>query len=147
MVYAARTCLGVSLAPFASPLGNAFAAAVPVADASAKAKQVIYLFMEGAMSQLDSFDPKPGRDVQGPTKAIQTAVSGIQVSEHFPKLAQQMKKLAIVRSMTQETGAHAPGQYMMRTSYKPIASIRHPAMGAWSQKILGRSIRTCRAMC
>src|SRR5947209_4502237 len=136
IIRAAQTCLGVTLAPFASSLACSLAAAAP--SSSAKAKQVIYLFMEGAMSQLDSFDPKPGREVQGPTKAIQTAVPGIQISEHFPKLAQQMKKLAIVRSLTTETGAHAPGQYMMRTSYKPIASIRHPALGAWSQKILGK---------
>ena len=61
--------------------------------------------------------------MQGTTKAIQTAVPGIQVSEHFPKLAQQMKKLALVRSLAAETGAHAPGQYLMRTSYKEIASI------------------------
>jgi hypothetical protein len=132
----AQACLGVTIAPLASPLTNAMAAAVPAS--SGKAKQVIYLFMEGAMSQLDSFDPKPGRDVQGSTKAIQTAVPGIQVSEHFPKLAQQMKKLALVRSLAAETGAHAPGQYLMRTSYKEIASIRHPGMGAWSQKVLGK---------
>src|SRR5262245_52021875 len=136
MLQMAQACLGVTIAPFASPLANAMAAAAPAANG--KAKQVIYLFMEGAMSQLDSFDPKPGRDVQGSTGAIQTAVPGIQVSEHFPKLAEQMKKLVLVRSLSAETGAHAPGQYLMRTSYKEIASIRHPGMGAWSQKILGK---------
>jgi hypothetical protein len=131
----AQACLGVTVAPLAGPLGSAMAAAPA---SGGKAKQVIYLFMEGAMSQLDSFDPKPGRDVQGSTKAIQTAVPGIQVSENFPKLSQQMKKLALVRSLAAETGAHGPGQYLMRTSYKEIASIRHPGMGAWSQKILGK---------
>src|SRR3954465_11520938 len=109
----ARTCLGVTIAPFAVPLSNAVAAA---SSTGGKAKQVIYLFMEGAMSQLDTFDPKPGRDVQGSTTAIQTAVSGIQISEHFPKLAQQLKKVALVRSLAAETGAHQPGQYLMRTS-------------------------------
>src|SRR6476469_4617952 len=131
----AQSCLGVTAAPLMGPLASALAAAP---TGGGKAKQVIYLFMEGAMSQLDSFDPKPGRDVQGSTKVIQTAVPGIQMSEHFPKLAQQMKKLALVRSLAAETGAHGPGQYLMRTSYKEIASIRHPGMGAWSQKILGK---------
>jgi hypothetical protein len=135
MVHMAQACLGVTIAPFGGPLSSALAAAPP---SSGKAKQVIYLFMEGAMSQLDTFDPKPGRDVQGSTKAMQTAVSGIQISEHFPKLAQQMKKVALVRSLAAETGAHQPGQYLMRTSYKEIASIRHPGMGAWSQKVLGK---------
>ncbi|MDX1945926.1 MAG: DUF1501 domain-containing protein [Pirellulaceae bacterium] len=130
----AQACLGVSTLPLAAPLGTALAASAP----GGKAKQVIYLFMEGAMSHLDTFDPKPGSDVQGSTKTIQTAVPGIQVSEHFPRLAKQMQRLALVRSLTAETGAHAPGQYLMRTSYKEIASIRHPGLGAWSQKILGK---------
>jgi hypothetical protein len=60
------------------------------------------------------------------------------VSEHFPQIAKQLKHIALVRSLTTETGAHAPGQYLMRTSYKEIASIRHPGMGAWAQKILGK---------
>src|SRR6185369_13496861 len=131
----AQACLGVTIAPLAGPFSSAMAAAQ---GAGGKAKQVIYLFMEGAMSQLDTFDPKPGRDVQGSTKAIPTAVPGIQISEHFPKLAQQLKKVALVRSLAAETGAHQPGQYLMRTSYKEIASIRHPGMGAWSQRILGK---------
>jgi hypothetical protein len=49
-----------------------------------------------------------------------------------------MKHVALVRSMTTETGAHGPGQYLMRTSYKEIASTRHPCLGAWSQKLLGK---------
>ena len=48
--------------------------------------------------------PQAGREVQGPTKSISTAVSGIEISEHFPKLAQQMQKLALVRSLSTETG-------------------------------------------
>lgn len=132
---AAQTCLGVSVASLAGPLHQSFAASTPAAG---KAKQVIYLFMEGAMSHLDTFDPKPGREVQGPTEAIQTAVPGIQISQHFPKLAQHMKHLALVRSLTTETGAHGPGQYLMRTSYKEIASTRHPGVGAWAQKLLGK---------
>lgn len=135
IVHLAQACLGVSVAPFAGSMGSALAAAPATGG---KAKQVIYLFMEGAMSHLDTFDPKPGRDVQGSTKPIQTAVPGIQIGEHFPKLGQQMKKLALVRSLSAETGAHVPGQYLMRTSYKEIASIRHPGMGAWSQKLLGK---------
>jgi hypothetical protein len=132
----AQACLGVSIAPFAGPLASALAQGS--APATGKAKHVIYLFMDGAMSHLDTFDPKPGRDVQGPTKAIQTNVPGVQISEHFPKLAKRLKQVSLVRSLTTETGAHGPGQYLMRTSYKEIASIRHPGMGAWAQKLLGK---------
>lgn len=133
MSMAAKSMLGVSMLP----IGNALAA--PAGGGSAKS--VIYLFMSGAMSHLDSFDLKPGREVQGETKPIRTAVGGLQISEFFPKMAQSMKDLAIIKSMYTETGAHGPGRYLMRTSYKEIATIRHPTMGAWAQHQLGKRNR------
>ena len=133
---AARACLGVTAGALASPLASALGQSPPAS--TAKAKHVIYLFMDGGMSQLDTFDPKPGREVQGPTGVIQTALPGVQLSEHFPKLAAQLNKLCLVRSMTSETGAHAPGAYLMRTSYKEVNTARHPGLGSWTQKILGK---------
>lgn len=130
---AAQSLLGVTLLPAA----GALAAAEP-SPRDGKAKQVIYLFMNGAMSQLDTFDPKPGTEEQGETSAINTAVPGIQVSEHFPLVAKQMPKVAIIRSLSTGTGAHQPGRYLMHTSYKEIASTRHPAMGAYAVKLAGK---------
>ena len=128
----AKGCLGVSLVPAA-------ASSVQAADSLRnKAKHVIYLYMNGAMSQLDTFDPKPGQEVQGSTEAIQTSVSGIQLSEHLPELARQMHRLAVIRGMTTETGAHQPGQYLMKTSYEEIATTRHPFLGSWLQLIDGK---------
>lgn len=133
MSMAAKSMLGVSMIPMAN--------AIAAPGGKGSAKNVIYLFMSGAMSHLDSFDLKPGREVQGETKPIRTNVAGMQISEFFPKLSQQMKKLAIIRSMYTETGAHGPGRYLMRTSYKEIATIRHPTMGAWAQHQLGKRNR------
>jgi len=126
----ASSLLGVSILP---SLGRPLTAA-PVG----KAKRLIYLFMQGAMSHIDTLDPKPGSDSQGPTGTIKTKIPGVQFGQHLPKLAGMAQRLAIVRSLNTATGAHGPGQYLMRTSYKKIATTRHPSLGPWLQKRLGR---------
>lgn len=137
----AKTAFGVSVLPAADALfGNSAQAANVIAQAK-KAEHVVYLFMNGAMSHIDTWDPKPGKDEGGETKAIQTSVSGIKIGEHLPKLAQRMNQLAVIRSMTTETGAHEQGRYLMRTSYKMIGSIRHPFLGAWLTKYEGKKNR------
>jgi len=107
----------------------------PRADA---AKQVIYLYMSGGMTHLDTFDPKPGHANQGPTKTIDTNVDGIRLSEYLPSLAKHADKMAIVRSLTSTAGAHQQGNYLMHTSYEMRATIRHPGIGAWALKFNGR---------
>ena len=135
MSAAAKSLLGVSILPMSGEWLTANAAE----DSRAKpAKKIIYLFMAGAMSQLDTLDPKPKSDVQGDTGVINTAIPGVQFGENLPKLARMAKKLAIVRSMNTETGAHEQGRYLMRTSYKQIASTRHPGLGSWLHRLSGR---------
>jgi len=116
------------------------AAAAPTADAGAGIS-VIYLMMRGAMSHIDTFDPKPGREEQGETKAIATAVPGLQFGEHLPRLAGLADRLAVIRSLTTETGAHEQGTYLMRTSYPQLNSIRHPSFGSWAVHVLGKQSR------
>ena len=102
---------------------------------------VIYLMMRGAMSHIDTFDPKPGREEQGETRAIATKVPGVQFGEHLPRLAGLADRLAVIRSLTTETGAHEQGTYLMRTSYPQINSIRHPSFGSWAVHVLGKRSR------
>jgi hypothetical protein len=103
------------------------------------AHNVIYLYMTGGMSHLDTWDPKPDNaDVMGTTKVINTKVDGLRLSENLPLLARQADKLALIRSMSSTQGAHEQGQYYMRTSYTLRSSIRHPFMGAWLQKFQDR---------
>src|SRR5438067_6052340 len=64
----------------------------------------ILLFMRGGPSQFETFDPKPGTTNGGPTKAISTAVPGIQVAESWASVAKVMKEIAVVRSMTNKEG-------------------------------------------
>src|SRR6185503_17812304 len=70
-----------------------------VQAAPRRVKGVIWLWMGGGMSQIDTFDPKPGTKGGGPFKAIDTAVPGIQLSEHLPVCASQMKHLSILRTV------------------------------------------------
>ena len=132
MASVAKGCLGVSVLPFS----NAFAGGAPLV--APQAKHLIYLFMQGAMSHLDTFDTKPGAETQGETESIATAISGVKFGGSLPGLAKRANQLAVIRSMTTETGAHEQGQYIMRTSYKRIGSIRHPFMGSWMQKVNGK---------
>jgi hypothetical protein len=129
----ARATLGVGLVP---AISRQLEAAVD--GKKPHAKNIIYLMMQGAMSHLDTFDPKPGRDEQGETKTIPTKTPGIVFGQSLEKLAGLSDRLAVVRSLTTETGAHEQGQYLMRTSYPMINSIRHPAFGSWAVHAMGK---------
>src|SRR5207237_307487 len=89
-------------------------------------------------SQKDTFDMKPGTNDAGEFKPIPTSVPGIQISEHFPKLAQQMQHAAIVRSMSTPEGGHARAKYYMHTGYREgIGGLTYPSLGAITSAELG----------
>src|SRR5262245_20056411 len=64
----------------------------------------VLLFMRGGPSQFETFDPKPGAPTGGPTRAIDTAVGGIQVAEGWTNVARAMRDIALVRSLTNREG-------------------------------------------
>ncbi len=97
----------------------------------ATAKNVIYLYMSGGQSHMDTWDPKEGVETAGPTKPIKTSADGVRISEYLPLSAQQMHHACVINSLTSTQGAHEQGNYMMHTSYDLRGTIRHPAMGAW----------------
>lgn len=137
MTDAAAKLLGVSCVSMLG--GRAFSDLANAAETTAavgKAKSVIYIYMTGAMSHLDTFDPKPGAKSQGETEAAQTRVPGIQISSKLPKLGYLMNEIALVRSLTTLTGAHEQANYLMHTSFKRLNSIRHPGLGAWASHVL-----------
>ncbi|MCA8986583.1 MAG: DUF1501 domain-containing protein [Planctomycetaceae bacterium] len=136
MEYAAKSCLGVTAFPLLAQ--TAFGAPAAGADPAGKAKNVIYLFMEGAMTHLDTFDLKPGRPVQGETTGIDTNVPGMKFGNLLPELSKHADKMAVVRSMYTETGDHEGARYLMRTSYKAISTIRHPHLGSMAIHMMGR---------
>lgn len=135
----AKTCLGVSVMNGLAPSG--FAA--PFEGASklkqvATAKRVIYLYMSGGMTHLDTFGVVPGADTMGDTKAIGTSADGVQISEYLPETAKMMHRGAIINSLSSTQGAHAQGNYFQHTSYTMRGATRHPSMGAWLQKFQGK---------
>src|SRR5258707_6423518 len=97
----------------------------------------ILLWMAGGPSQSETFDPKPGAETQGPTKAIATSVPGIQIAEHWTRTATVMKDLAVIRSMTSKEGNHGRATYLLHTSYPPSGGIVHPSFGSLVAKQLG----------
>ena len=102
-----------------------------------KAKACILLWMNGGPSHLDTFDPKPGAATGGPTKSIKTSISGVEISQNLPQLAEMANRLAIVRGMTSREGNHARAQYLMHTGYAPNGQLQHPSFGAWVSQELG----------
>ena len=137
---AASSLLGVGLFPASHLFTGSAQAAGKGASALRQiptAKRVIYLYMEGGMSHLDTLDPKPGVD-EGPTRAIKTSADGIRISEYLPRVSRQMHHACLVRSLSSTQGAHQQGNYFMHTSYSLRGTIRHPSMGAWLQKFQGK---------
>ena len=97
----------------------------------------ILLWMNGGPSQMDTFDLKPGHANGGTFKEIATAVPGIKISEHLPKIAAQMKHLALLRGMSTKEGDHGRATYLMRTGYVPLGGIEFPTFGSLVSKELG----------
>src|SRR5437870_13916620 len=85
----------------------------------------ILLFMRGGPSQFETFDPKPGTTNGGPTKAVSTAVNGIQIAENWAQLAKVMNDVALIRSMTSREGEHQRAMYQLHTGYIPTANVKY----------------------
>jgi uncharacterized protein (DUF1501 family) len=100
-------------------------------------KACILLWMAGGPSQFETFDPKPGAETQGPTRAIPTAVPGLQVAEHWQRTAAVAGDLAVIRSMTSKEGNHGRATYLLHTGYAPSGGVVHPGFGSLAACELG----------
>jgi hypothetical protein len=122
------------------------------------AKNVIFLYMDGGPSQVDTFDPKPmldkyngkdpgeffkveatqfnnnGKVLASPWKFNQYGESGLPVSDLFPHIAQSADDLAVVRSMVSEFPEHTFANYFLHTG---SGLQGRPSMGAWVNYGLG----------
>ncbi len=113
------------------------ALAATAAKSPQRKRSCILLWMNGGPSQLDTWDLKPGHPNGGPFKPIQTSVPGIQISEHFSRLAKMANHLAIIRSMTSKEGDHGRATYLLRTGYLPQGPVEFPTLGSLVSKELG----------
>lgn len=98
----------------------------------------ILLFMRGAPSQFETFDPKPGTKSGGPTKSIETAVEGIRIAEGWEQVARQMNEISLIRSMTNnKEGNHDRAVYQLHTGYLQSGTVSHPNLGSIASAELG----------
>ncbi len=103
------------------------------ADAAAnpqRKRAVVLLWMNGGPSQLDTFDLKPGTDNGGPFKEIATSTPGIKISEHLPKIARHVERMALIRSMATREADHGRATYQMRTGHLPGGPVHFPTLGS-----------------
>lgn len=126
-----------------------------------RARNVIFCYMSGGVSHLDSFDPKPrltvdhgkpmpmpvhrtmfnnnGNIMGSPWKFARRGQSGIEVSDLFPEIAKCADELAVIRSMTSSVSEHAQGNYFFHTGFPFMG---HPSAGAWCSYGLGTDNRS-----
>lgn len=95
-----------------------------------RGKSMILLWMDGGPSQFDCFNPKIGSENQGPTKAISTKLPGFDICELWPKTAQVMDKIAMIRSMKSKEAEHDRAITHLRTGYPPSPVLRYPTWGS-----------------
>lgn len=93
-------------------------------------KSLILVWLHGGPSQLETWDPHPGTKIGGPTTAIDTKVPGLQIAGHFPKVAEEIQHLSVIRSLVSKEGDHERGTYLLKTGFRPDPTLRHPSLGA-----------------
>jgi hypothetical protein len=99
-------------------------------------KRIVVFNMHGGLSQLESWDPKPGAATGGPFRAIPTSVPGIHISELLPDTAKQMHHLCLVRGVNTSEDDHGKGIYLMMTGRRQTPAADYPQIGAVAAKAL-----------
>ncbi|GIX03359.1 MAG: hypothetical protein KatS3mg113_0365 [Planctomycetaceae bacterium] len=112
-----------------------------------KKRSVIYIFLSGGLSQLESFDPKPAAPdaIRGEFGVIATRTPGLTICEHLPRLAACSNLWSVVRSLTHSSNDHSAGHHIMLTgrSDLPVGfdpnkpqSTDHPSLAALATRLL-----------
>ncbi|HEY0983744.1 MULTISPECIES: DUF1501 domain-containing protein [unclassified Schlesneria] len=115
---------------------STFTRPATAADLARQQKRVIVFNMHGGLSQLESWDPKPGAPTGGPFRAIPTSVPGTHICELLPETAKQMHHLAIIRGVDTAEDDHGKGAYMMLTGRRQTPANDFPRIGAVTAKAL-----------
>jgi hypothetical protein len=126
------TALGVSLAELGAPRH-----ALLAGEVAQQKKHVLLLWLAGGASQLETWDPKPGRPTGGPFKSIATCVPSIHISELLPKMARLMDRVALVRGLDTKIGDHGQAATLMQLGRRPAGEVAYPDLGAIVAKELG----------
>ncbi|RCS46074.1 DUF1501 domain-containing protein [Bremerella cremea] len=126
-----RTLLGAGAGlAWLTPLSQLLAVSADRKGSSSRPKSVIVLWMQGGPSQLETWDPHPGKKIGGDTKAISTSVKGLKIADTMPLSAECMDQVSLLRCVTSKEGDHERATYNMQTGYRPDPTLIHPAIGA-----------------
>ena len=133
-----RRWLGSAAGATAGALGLG-AVSLPelTAELRKQRRQVLFVWLDGGMSQLESWDPKPNTPFGGPFRSIQTTVPGIRVSELMPKSAGVMKHLALVRSVSTQDNSHSAGVDRVQRGDPKPRGVTYPLFGSAVAKLVG----------
>ena len=102
-----------------------------------KQKRVLVIDLAGGVSQLETWDPKPGTPTGGPFQAIPTSVPGVHICELLPYTAKQMHRIALVRGINTQENDHGKGHYIMHTGRRPEPAAEYPHLGSVVAKLFG----------
>jgi hypothetical protein len=102
-----------------------------------KQRQVLFIWIDGGMSQLESWDPKPNTLFGGPFRAIPTSVPGVHVSELLPRTSLQMHRLAILRSLHTQDNSHSAGVARIQRGDPKDRGVVYPYFGSAVANLLG----------
>ncbi len=103
------------------------------------ATSCILVWLDGGPSHLETFDPKPEApsEIRGPFGTIATTLPGVHISEHLPRTATMLDKVAIVRSLTSPFGVHNFAIQYVMTGHRPTPALEYPTFGATLAHVRG----------
>jgi hypothetical protein len=104
---------------------------------AAQDKQVLFIWIDGGMSQYESWDPKPNSEFGGPFRPIATSLPGVQISELMPRTAKQMHLLSVVRNMCTQDNSHSAGVPRIQRGDPKNRGVTYPFFGSAVAKLLG----------
>jgi uncharacterized protein (DUF1501 family) len=99
-------------------------------------KRVLLIWLAGGVSQLETWDPKPGTDTGGPFQTIPTSVPGTHICELLPHTALRLHKIALVRGVNTAEDDHGKGYVIMHTGRRPEPAMTYPHLGSVAAKLL-----------
>ena len=117
-------------------LASRFGFAAAQDGAAPKAKSVILLWMQGAASQFETWDPKPGADTGGPTKSVDTG-KGYSICTNFGRVAKLADKFSLVRTLHSNDPNHETARYLLHTGHRRIDTVDYPHLGSLISAELG----------
>ena len=113
-----------------TPLAELLAQDEEAADRGQPARSLIVLWMQGGPSQLETFDPHPGKNIAAGSRAISTNVPGIKISDQLPRMATRMDQLSLVRSVVSKEGDHERATSYVKNGFRPQPTVVYPSLGS-----------------